>query len=98
MLALFGIFTGLTMVLYMAIFVFCIRKDPDMLRSETYSIQKLAIERGLVGDSTAGIVKLKTIYLGPRLYKRLPAFPSEDPNEAICFCSGPVFSGRAASI
>lgn len=31
------------------------RHDPDALRSEDFSIQKLAIERGLVGDSDIGI-------------------------------------------
>ncbi len=79
MLALFGIFTGLTMVLYMAIFVFCIRKDPDMLRSETYSIQKLAIERGLVGDSTAGIVKLEDNISGASSLQTATRIPLRGP-------------------
>jgi hypothetical protein len=30
-------------------------KDPDALRSEKFTIQKMAIERGLVGDSIMGM-------------------------------------------
>ena len=30
-------------------------KNPDALRSETYSLSKMAIERGYTGDSTVGL-------------------------------------------
>ncbi len=33
-------------------------KDPDCLRSEKYSIEKMAIQRGYLGDSTSGMVEL----------------------------------------
>lgn len=31
--------------------------NPDALRSESYSLSKMAIERGLVGDSISGVAQ-----------------------------------------
>ena len=52
-----AIFTGLTLILYLAAYIFFMFTDRDALRSETYVIQKLAIEKRLVGDSTTGLIK-----------------------------------------
>ena len=42
---------------YVGVYLFFLRnKNIDALRSETYSLQKLAIEHGLFGDSDAGII------------------------------------------
>jgi hypothetical protein len=41
--------------LYGTAYVFCLLKDRDALRSESYSLHKLAIEQGLLGDSTTGM-------------------------------------------
>ncbi len=57
---LFAVFCGLTMFLYLFSYVYFMFKDKDALRSETYSIQKLAIEKGFVGDSIKGVFELKT--------------------------------------
>ncbi len=35
-------------------------KSPDALRSESYSIQKMAIERGLTGDNVLGVSEHST--------------------------------------
>jgi hypothetical protein len=43
-------------VLYAGAYVFCLLKDRDALRSEKYSLNKLAIERGLLGDSDTGLI------------------------------------------
>src|SRR5688572_15941049 len=48
---LFAVFTVITMALYLFAYLYCMFRDRDALRSETYSIQKLAIEKGFVGDS-----------------------------------------------
>jgi hypothetical protein len=48
--------TGASVLLYMGAFVFCLLTDKEALRSETYSIQRMAIEKGFRGDSTTGIV------------------------------------------
>ena len=49
-----GLLLGLTVFLYLGAYVYCLIYNPDALRSERYSIQKMAIEHGLVGDSAAG--------------------------------------------
>jgi hypothetical protein len=54
--ALFGIGTGLSVVTYLVAFGYCLLKAPESLRTERYSIQKLAIEKGFRGDSSTGVV------------------------------------------
>jgi hypothetical protein len=53
----FVIFMALAALLYLAAYVFFMCKNPDALRSERYAIEKLAIEKSVVGDSSRGIVK-----------------------------------------
>ena len=48
----------MTLALYLGAFVYCLATDKDSLRTERYSIQKLAIEKGLRGDSTVGLFRL----------------------------------------
>ena len=55
-LTFFAVLSGCATVLYFAAFIYCLFVDRDALRSETYSIQKLAIEKGFVGDSSVGIL------------------------------------------
>lgn len=38
-------------------YCFCLIKNPDALRSEKYSIEKMAIEKGYIGDSIKGMMK-----------------------------------------
>jgi len=42
--------------LYVGAYVFCLIKDRDALRSEKYSLQKMAIEHGILGDNMTGII------------------------------------------
>jgi hypothetical protein len=51
------IMTVSTVTLYLGSYIYCLFSDRDALRSETYSIQKLAIQKGIVGDSTVGILE-----------------------------------------
>ncbi|MCP1489360.1 hypothetical protein J3D48_005673 [Pseudomonas fluorescens] len=51
---LFSIFAAITMFLYLIAYLYCLIKDRDALRSETYSIQKMVVERGFVGDDING--------------------------------------------
>lgn len=44
-------------LLYGCSFVFCLINDRDSLRSEKYSLQKMAIEHGLYGDSRIGLIE-----------------------------------------
>ena len=45
---------------YFVAFSYCLVKDRDALRSETYSLHKIAIEHGLVGDSITGVIAPET--------------------------------------
>jgi hypothetical protein len=53
----FVIALALTVILYLSAYVYCLFNDRDALRSETYSIHKLAIEKGYMGDSLTGILE-----------------------------------------
>ena len=45
-------------IVYILAYIHLLFHDRDALRSEKYSLQKLAIERGLVGDSETGIIDI----------------------------------------
>lgn len=64
---LFAVFSGITMALYLFTYLYCLFKDRDALRSETYSIQKLAIEKGFVGDNMQGVIDLHEPEVSQRL-------------------------------
>ncbi len=52
-----GLFAGLTVIgviFFGVCYVFFMRKDPDALRSERYTLSKMLIERGKLGDSLTG--------------------------------------------
>ena len=56
---LFAGFSCITMALYLIAYLYCLVKDRDALRSETYSIQKMAIEKGFVGDDISGSLSVE---------------------------------------
>jgi hypothetical protein len=45
---------GATLALYVFSYIYCLLKDRDALRSERYSLEKMAIEHGIFGDSETG--------------------------------------------
>lgn len=51
---------GGVVLLYGGSFVYCLIFDRDGLRSERYSLNKMAIEHGFVGDSTLGVIEQKS--------------------------------------
>jgi hypothetical protein len=58
-LALLACFAGLTVLCYLGSYVYCLRIDRECLRSETYSIQRMKIDRGLIGDSVTGVIDVR---------------------------------------
>src|SRR5258705_9168277 len=52
----FATMTGLGLIFFGCCFVFFMRKDPDALRSERYTLFKMQLERGQLGDSTTGLI------------------------------------------
>lgn len=61
---LFAGFSCVTMALYLVAYLYCLFNDRDALRSETYSIQKMAIEKGFVGDDISGRFKVENTSSG----------------------------------
>lgn len=49
---------SLNLLLLFSAYIYFMFRNPDALRSEGFSLQKLALEKGLVGDSISG---MKTI-------------------------------------
>lgn len=52
------IFTGIFILgvfVFFGVFVYCLFTDKDAIRSEKYSLSKLAIKRGIYGDSATGV-------------------------------------------
>ena len=75
--SMFGIAFGLSVSMYLFAYAYCLFKSPENLRTERYSIQKLAIERGFVGDAMAGIFRPEDTAAG----KMIEA--ASDPAKAI---------------
>jgi len=55
---IFIIFFCLVMTIFVFAYMYFMFKNPDYLRSEFYFIQKLAIEKGLVGDNLKGLLEI----------------------------------------
>ena len=53
--------TATTVAGYLIAYFYLMLKDRDALRSERYSIQKLAIEKGIVGDNISGVLQIDEI-------------------------------------
>ena len=50
--------TVLSFLIYIGAYIFLLLRDRDALRSEKFSLQKLAIQHSLVGDSETGLFNL----------------------------------------
>jgi hypothetical protein len=48
-----------SIVLYIAAYIYFAITDKDALRSERYSIQKLAIQKGFIGDDQSGYMPIQ---------------------------------------
>lgn len=51
---------GAAGIVYGGAYIFCLVIDRDALRSERYSLSKLALEHGVYGDSEVGIIEDQT--------------------------------------
>ena len=54
---LFGVMLAADFVAILVAFAYFAARAPDALRSERFSIQKIAIERGIYGDSGTGLIE-----------------------------------------
>ena len=53
--------TAVAVLGYLGVYFYLMIKDRDALRSERYSIQKLAIEKSIVGDNLSGTLQIDEI-------------------------------------
>lgn len=56
-LILLGSMLAILFVVYILSYIYLLFRDRDALRSEEYTLSKMAIERGLVGDDISGLVE-----------------------------------------
>jgi hypothetical protein len=54
-------FLVLFVLLFIAVYVYCILNMPDTLRSEKFTIEKMAIEKGIYGDDKTGIQDVEAV-------------------------------------
>lgn len=46
------------MLIYLASYIIYALKNPDALRSEKYTLSKMAIEKNLIGDDISGLIEV----------------------------------------
>ena len=71
-LILLGVAFSLVLLLGCGAYIYLLLKNPDALRSERFTLEKLRIERGLVGDNLSGLSDVN----GGHSSKTFPKLPS----------------------
>jgi predicted membrane channel-forming protein YqfA (hemolysin III family) len=61
LVVMLAILVCLSVVVYIAAYVFFALTNPDLLRSEKFTIQKMAIQQGIIGDDISGYIKFVKI-------------------------------------
>ncbi len=57
-LVIFAVPLGLSFLFALFFYALFAFKNPDLLRSERYSLSKMALEKTLIGDSSAGLTEV----------------------------------------
>lgn len=68
------VLTGLVAIIYLGAYIFFAIRSPDALRSETFTLSKLAIERSVTGDNLAG-------FIDPAIDKSILNLPTATPKK-----------------
>jgi hypothetical protein len=72
-----AVFSGLAVCLYFGAYIYCLVNDRDSLRSETYSLHKMAIEHGIYGDSKIGLIAPDQVAGPSRIASTTPSIREE---------------------
>lgn len=59
LLVVMGIIDAALFLMFAVFFVMFALKNPDALRSESYTLSKMAMEKGLFGDHAAGVRRVE---------------------------------------
>lgn len=78
LMIVFAIFSAATVGMYLWAYLHCLLTDKDALRTEKYSIQKLAIEKGVYGDSNTGVLRPEPEISGTSLLRQSPPLIGTD--------------------
>ena len=57
--ALFGLLCSVAFLIECGAYLYLLRHDRDALRSERFSLEKLRIQKGLMGDSVSGFREIR---------------------------------------
>jgi hypothetical protein len=55
------VFAGLaaiTGIIFLIVYLICFAKNPELLRSEKFTITKMAIEKSMIGDNNTGLIEM----------------------------------------
>ena len=56
-----GVALALVLLVFLGAYIYLLSRNPDALRSEQFSLSKMAIEKGLIGDNVSGLVDPMTV-------------------------------------
>ena len=56
-----AVFLGLTILVYLVTYIGFSIKNPDALRSEKFTLSKMALEKNLIGDSQFGLKEVSEL-------------------------------------
>ncbi len=61
LLVTLSVFLGFCVVLFLGSYTFFAIKNPDALRSERFTLSKMAIEKNLIGDNDVGLTAISEL-------------------------------------
>lgn len=67
-----AVFLGACIILFLTSYAYFAIKNPDALRSERFTLSKMAIEKNLIGDNTVGLMEISE-FEEPKSISALPA-------------------------
>lgn len=65
LLVVLAVLLCISLVVFLVAFIYFMLKNPDALRSEKFAIEKLYLEKHLVGDQSKGLVEVAPIGTKP---------------------------------
>ena len=69
------VFTGISALIYLVAYIYFMGRNPDLLRSESFTLRKLEIEKGIIGDSLTGIINTESSK-SPLQFQEMNSLPS----------------------
>jgi hypothetical protein len=72
LLVTLAVFLGFCISLFLGIYTYFAIKNPDALRSEKFTLSKMAIEKNLIGDNNVGLTAISE-YEDSKIVSALPS-------------------------